>query len=59
MSKHKEVSPTLAFQGIIDFNLHYGPFACHWWHEISAENGSEFYPTTRNQFINLFELCYY
>ncbi|CAH1770652.1 15833_t:CDS:1, partial [Entrophospora sp. SA101] len=29
---------------IIDFNLHYGPFARHWWHEISTENGSEFYP---------------
>ncbi|CAJ0840815.1 12248_t:CDS:2 [Entrophospora sp. SA101] len=44
MSKHKEVSPTLASQGIIDFNLYYGPFAHHWWHEISTENGSEFYP---------------
>ncbi|CAJ0831482.1 15143_t:CDS:2 [Entrophospora sp. SA101] len=44
MSKHKEVSPTLVSQGIIDFNLHYGPFAHHWWHEISTENGSEFYP---------------
>ncbi|CAJ0846504.1 1880_t:CDS:2 [Entrophospora sp. SA101] len=44
MSKCKEVSPTLASQGIIDFNLHYGPFAHHWWHEISTENGSEFYP---------------
>ena len=44
MSKHKEVSPTLASRGIIDFNLHYGPFAHHWWHEISTENGSEFYP---------------
>ena len=41
MSKRKEVSPTLASQGIIDFNLHYGPFARHWWHEISTENGSE------------------
>ena len=40
MSKRKEVSPTLASQGIIDFNLHYGPFAHHWWHEISSENGS-------------------
>ncbi|CAH1768312.1 7154_t:CDS:2, partial [Entrophospora sp. SA101] len=44
MSKGKEFSPTLASQGIIDFNLHYGPFAHHWWHEISTENGSEFYP---------------
>ena len=44
MSKRKEVSPTLASRGIIDFNLHYGPFAHHWWHEISTENGSEFYP---------------
>ncbi|CAJ0885928.1 2228_t:CDS:2, partial [Entrophospora sp. SA101] len=30
--------------GIIDINLHYGPFAHHCWHEISTENGSEFYP---------------
>nr|CAG8458447.1 2716_t:CDS:2 [Entrophospora candida] len=30
MSKHKEVSPTLVSQGIIDFNLHYGPFAHHY-----------------------------
>ena len=37
-------SPTLASRGIIDFNLHYGPFAHCWWHEISIENGSEFYP---------------
>ena len=44
MSKRKEVSPTLASRGIIDFNLHYGPFAHCWWHEISIENGSEFYP---------------
>ena len=42
MSKHKEVSPTLASRGIIDFNLHYGPFVHCWWHEISTENGSEF-----------------
>jgi len=43
MSKCKEISPTLASREIIGVNLHYGPFARHWWHEISTENGSEFY----------------
>ena len=37
--------PTLASRGIIDFNLYYGPFARHWWHEISTENFTLFVMT--------------
>ena len=44
MTKSKIVAPTLISCGLIIPELHFGPFSCKWWLEISIEKGQETFP---------------
>ena len=44
MTKSKIVAPTLISYGLIIPELHFGPFSCKWWLEISIEKGQETFP---------------